>query len=751
MTPFDVRMALHANGYCPIPVMGKRPAFRNWQEMRDAGPEHFRGWDVQYPSATNTGNLTEPTPTFDIDVRHPEAAEECAAAVSDWIGDTGPMLTRFGNAPKRAVIFRTDKPFSKIYRDFCHPNDKPDDPPHRLEFLCDGQQVVFHGVHDKTGKEYSWHGGSPLTVARKDLPGIDEENARKLLDHCADILIQQVGFVDVTGKNSVVTFDTSGQAPAANGDGGVRSDEPFDPFEMLAQIKPSGADVNDKQPRIIMSLLQREYHPEDVLDIVVKGTLEIANAANLGWTREVETDAVTKRINWALQKLNGEYDPTTGEVPSWLPIEHREKWANILKQGGKPSFQRNAAGWFVRPFFEAANRAISDIDAPSIVPSANTGKKAKGPFIIRPFAYFDPAQLPQREWLYGRHYQRRTVSCTTAPGGFGKTTMDMIESVAMTTCRDLLGEQPLERLRVWIHNGEDNLIELNRRIAAICQYYKIDMRELEGWLFLTSGSEFPLKVATGFSDLHVDKPLVDRIAEQIAENKIDVAILDPLITLHGVSEGDNVRMDTVIRLFSGIADGEDCAIELSHHMRKMPAGVNADYTAADIRGATAIFDAVRSARVLNRMSDKEGAELGLPEFERSKYLRVDKAKGNYSPAAKAVWRKFENVELPNGDEVGVLAPWNYPGQGLSSAELAEIARTAELVFLQLLHKFVLQGRGVSDKRQGSYAPKVFAKEPEAKTAKLSATRLENAMQRLFSAGKIKVEGSSKRGSRIVPA
>jgi RecA-family ATPase len=257
------------------------------------------------------------------------------------------------------------------------------------------------------------------------------------------------------------------------------------------------------------------------------------------------------------------------------------------------------------------------------------------------------------------------------------------------------------------------------------------MRQLEGWLFLTSGSEFPLKVATGFSELRIDGKLVDRIAEQIAENKIDVAILDPLITLHGVSEGDNVRMDTVIRLFSGIADAENCAIELSHHMRKMPAGVNADYTAADIRGATAIFDAVRSARVINRMSDKEGAELALPEFERSRYLRVDKAKGNYSPAAKAVWRKFENVELPNGDDVGVLVAWNYPGQGLSSAELAEIERTAEHVFLQLLGKFVLQGRAVSDKTRGSYAPKLFAKEPEAKMAKLNIAMLEGAMQRLF--------------------
>jgi hypothetical protein len=31
----------------------------------------------------------------------------------------------------------------------------------------------------------------------------------------------------------------------------------------------------------------------------------------------------------------------------------------------------------------------------------------------------------------------------------------MVEGVAMATARNLLGEQPTERLRVWFHNGED--------------------------------------------------------------------------------------------------------------------------------------------------------------------------------------------------------------------------------------------------------------------------------------------------------
>ena len=117
----------------------------------------------------------------------------------------------------------------------------------------------------------------------------------------------------------------------------------------------------------------------------------------------------------------------------------------------------------------------------------------------------------------------------------------MVEAVAMATCRNLLDEQPTERLRVWYHNGEDNLEELNRRLGAICLHYKIPQEELQGWFFMTSGNEVPLRVANGYSDLKIDQPLIKCIEGEITSNKIDIASLDPLITLHSVSEHDNSK------------------------------------------------------------------------------------------------------------------------------------------------------------------------------------------------------------------
>jgi RecA-family ATPase len=347
------------------------------------------------------------------------------------------------------------------------------------------------------------------------------------------------------------------------------------------------------------------------------------------------------------------------------------------------------------------------------------------------------------------------VSLTAGPGGMGKSSLDLVEAIAMATCRNLLGEQPEERLRVWYHNGEDPLDEINRRIAAICQHHSIPQEELAGWLWVTSGNEFPLRVAKGYSSLEINSVLVRQISAAISDNRIDVAIFDPLVTLHSVSEMDPGKMDAVIRVFAGIADENDAGIELAHHMRKPAAGAAAtDYDVHDIRGVGAITDAVRAARVLNRMNEKDAEAAGCTEPERLSRFRVDRAKGNYSPAQAATWRQFVSVELANGDDVGVVAPWNFPGQGERTPEKAAADQKAEHVFLQLLDKFLARGINVSAKVGPNYAPSKFAEEREATTVKVAKAALKGAMNRLLDAGRIRAEpfGRGDRPSqhRLIP-
>jgi RecA-family ATPase len=327
----------------------------------------------------------------------------------------------------------------------------------------------------------------------------------------------------------------------------------------------------------------------------------------------------------------------------------------------------------------------------------------------------------------------------------------MVEAVAMGTCRNLLGEQPEERLRVWYHNGEDSLEELHRRLGAICLHYGISQEELRDWLFVTSGNEVPLRVAKGYSSLEIDERLRRQIADAVADNQIDVAILDPLVTLHGVPEGDNMKMYAVVSIFAGIANSCGCGFELAHHTRKMLAGNGAvDYTVDDARGASSIRDAVRAVRLLNHMSQADADLTGVLQADRMSYFRVDRAKANNAPPARvATWRKFVNVDLPNGDEVGVVTPWDFPGQGAATPEKAEAERKAEQVFLQLLDHSTAEGSNISARSGPNYAPARFAPTAAAKGAGVSKAALIAAMQRLLDTGRIKSEayGRGDRPSR----
>jgi hypothetical protein len=386
--------------------------------------------------------------------------------------------------------------------------------------------------------------------------------------------------------------------------------------------------------------------------------------------------------------------------------------------------------------------------------SRNGGKRAdKRPHLrdvtLSWWKPIDPATFPAREWLYGRHYQRQSVGLTTAPGGSGKTSADLLDAVAMATCRNLVGVQPEQRLRVWYHNAEDSLLEIQRRVLAICQRFNIDQAELDGWLIVTTCEQFDLKVANGFNDLKLDEATLEAISAKVQELQIDVAFLDPLINIHTTDEYNNVKMAQVLGALRSIAQAENCAIEVAQHTRKHPAGTTGDYTGADGRGAGSVRDAARSQRVLNIMSKEEAERNCIPEHERRLYVRIDIDKANNSPPQAAAWLRIANVSLPNGDEVGVVEPWSYPGaSGPDSPARAAAEAQADTLFMVLLHEFTLQGRDVAPSPKSPHsAAKLFAEDPAAIEAKVGSVALTAAMARLFKAGRITTTNTGTSGKR----
>jgi primase-like protein/bifunctional DNA primase/polymerase-like protein len=184
-----VRHKLAAAGFAPIPVQGKIPAPPKWQRLHDVGSETIGLWPKVFPHAPNTGLLTRTTPTIDIDIAHPEAAIAVEEMVRGRLDGRGPVLVRFGRAPRRAIPLRTDQPFKKVYVEFDQPRTA-DDKKQRVEILGDGQQFVALGIHPDTDQPYRWFGGEPGDVRRDELPPTTELEAREILVEAEKILLE---------------------------------------------------------------------------------------------------------------------------------------------------------------------------------------------------------------------------------------------------------------------------------------------------------------------------------------------------------------------------------------------------------------------------------------------------------------------------------------------------------------------------------------------------------------------------------
>jgi hypothetical protein len=205
--------------------------------------------------------------------------------------------------------------------------------------------------------------------------------------------------------------------PKTNGDGTLAPEYsgPLDVDARLAAMKfenKNGAGVNATVPSVIAALIWKACHPDEIFDRVTSALTQMVERDGLQWDMEKEAEQTNKRIVSAYHLFEREYDPSTGVIPVWLPMEFHEAWAAVLAAGRRPTVSRNGAGWHIRSY------AINDkTDAPenndehSESPAAE-GRSAnekpkqdngpKAPFILLPLGPFKPGELPQREFLFGR-------------------------------------------------------------------------------------------------------------------------------------------------------------------------------------------------------------------------------------------------------------------------------------------------------------------------------------------------------------
>jgi hypothetical protein len=184
------RLQLVRAGYVPVPLHGKIPPNKRWEQTDNVTPEMLAMWAKTWPDAGNTGALTRAMPTLDIDITNEAAARAIEDHVRAHHEEHGYVLTRIGKPPKRAIPFRTDEPFPKIIANVIAPNGAAE----KIEFLADGQQVVVDGIHPDTRQRYRWHGGEPGQIKLAGLPYIRQAEAQRLVHEIVDLLVNEFNY-----------------------------------------------------------------------------------------------------------------------------------------------------------------------------------------------------------------------------------------------------------------------------------------------------------------------------------------------------------------------------------------------------------------------------------------------------------------------------------------------------------------------------------------------------------------------------
>lgn len=159
---------LLAQGFEPIPVAGKAPAIKRWQDVT-LHRDQVAYWAQNGQGDLNVGLRTAELAPIDVDIYDAEVSARVVAAARARFGDAP---ERVGMPPKALLLYAAVEPGTKITSPIWV---SPDGKEHRVEVLGIGQQFVAAGIHPDTHKPYTWKGNNIADLELWMLPAVRRE------------------------------------------------------------------------------------------------------------------------------------------------------------------------------------------------------------------------------------------------------------------------------------------------------------------------------------------------------------------------------------------------------------------------------------------------------------------------------------------------------------------------------------------------------------------------------------------------
>jgi RecA-family ATPase len=339
------------------------------------------------------------------------------------------------------------------------------------------------------------------------------------------------------------------------------------------------------------------------------------------------------------------------------------------------------------------------------------------PLIWTDMATWDAKPVPVREWLVRDCIPMRQPTLFSGEGAVGKSllTLQLLASTALG--RDWIGHLPTPG-PAWYLGAEDDERELHIRLAGIAAHYGVTFEELIAADFRMKSlfSEDAVLGAPNRSGIIEPTQLYNQLYEQAGDCKPRAIALDASADLFAGNEIDRAQVRQfvgMLRRLAGVADG--AVILLSHPSL---AGIN---SGSGLSGSTGWHNSVRARMYLTSPKAEHGEQ---PD---SDLRELSWKKNNYARIGEKRFVRYQNgLFLPEGT--------------VSSLDAAAAEQAATEMFLALLARLATSGINVShNETSRTYAPRVFAKEPEAKKLTGAQRAFAAAMRRLFSENRIHVE------------
>jgi RecA-family ATPase len=315
------------------------------------------------------------------------------------------------------------------------------------------------------------------------------------------------------------------------------------------------------------------------------------------------------------------------------------------------------------------------------------------------------------EWV-----PKKATTAVYAEGGRGKTLLSLLLQ-ASCAGRIPWGGLASEQCRSVGLYCEDDDDELHRRMIDICEHFERTPNDFEGMTTISGFGRNNVLVEPDTQGRMKSTPKFQMLEKLISAERAGLVTLDTAADVFAGDENNRQQVRQFIGFLNGLAYDHDCAVLLNAHPSRT--GIRT----GDIDGGNTAWN--NSVRCRLSLEVASGADADPRE------RILTKRKANYSTTGDTIRLAYSN---------GVLVPVEQPS-GIAAASLEA---KADAVFLTLLAARTSQDRSVSHKAaSGNYAPKQFAK-CEGRQS-LTAKDLERAMERLFAAGKIKVEMYGKAG------